>query len=206
MTTLVHRFTLLYSLPSEPPTEEELMGGLLAAGCNDALVGLGRPGHVALEFERAALDRDTAFQTAQLAHRRSVARRATGRGSMNVMTPASQDNLVFRTVYVDADVDAALRGQAAQEGVSKGQMFRKYLETGMALGAKGRRLPALVDSRDTRLCMRTVFLPPAWDAKLEGRAFMMKTPKTDLIRQYLRMGMDALAKSKTKRPRRASCG
>jgi len=113
---------------------------------------------------------------------------------MNVMTPASQDNLVFRTVYVDPDVDAALRGQAAQEGVSKGQMFRKYLETGVALATKGRRLPQLVDSRDTRLCMRTVFLPPALDTKLEGRAFVMKTAKTDLMRQYLRLGMNALAK------------
>jgi len=110
------------------------------------------------------------------------------------MTSVSQANLVFRTVYVDPDVDAALRGQAAREGISKGQMFRKYLETGMALGAKGRRLPPLMDSRGTRLCMRTVFLPPALDTKLEGRAFVMKTAKTDLIRQYLRLGMSALAK------------
>jgi hypothetical protein len=66
MTEPVRRFTLLYSLPSEPLTEEELMGGLLAAGCNDALVGLGRPGHVALEFERMATHRDDAVQTAQL--------------------------------------------------------------------------------------------------------------------------------------------
>jgi len=43
------------------------MAGLLAARCNDALVGLGRPGHVALEFERSASDRDSAVQTAQLA-------------------------------------------------------------------------------------------------------------------------------------------
>jgi hypothetical protein len=63
----VHRFTLPYSLPSEPLTVEELTGGLLAAGCNEALVGLGRPGHVALEFERSATDRDAAVQTAQLA-------------------------------------------------------------------------------------------------------------------------------------------
>lgn len=110
------------------------------------------------------------------------------------MTTATQDHLVFRTVYVDHDVDAALRGQAAREGISKGQMFRKYLETGMALGVKGRGLPPLMDSRDTRLCMRTVFLPPAMDTKLEGRAFRMRTAKTDLIRQYLRMGMDALAR------------
>jgi len=66
MTKQVHRFTLLYSLPSEPLTAEELMGSLLAAGCNDALAGLGRPGHVALEFERTALSREVAVQTAQL--------------------------------------------------------------------------------------------------------------------------------------------
>lgn len=63
----MHRFTLLYSLPSEPLVDEELMAGLLAAGCNDTLVGFGRPGHVALEFERTALDRDAAVQNAQLA-------------------------------------------------------------------------------------------------------------------------------------------
>lgn len=63
----MHRFTLLYRLPCKSLAEEELIGGLLAAGCNDALVGLGRRGHVALEFERSAPDRDSAVQTAQLA-------------------------------------------------------------------------------------------------------------------------------------------
>jgi hypothetical protein len=59
------------------------------------------------------------------------------------MTSVSQDDLVFRTVYVDPDVDAALRGQATREVIPKGQMFRKYLDTGMALGAKGQRLSRL---------------------------------------------------------------
>jgi len=122
------------------------------------------------------------------------------------MTSASQDNLVFRTVYVDPDVDAALRAQAARDAVSKGQMFRKYLETGMAVSARKRRLPPLVDSRDVRLCMRTVFLHPALDMKLEGRAFVMKISKSDLIRQYLRLGMDALAKRQIRcgEPRRSN--
>jgi hypothetical protein len=109
-------------------------------------------------------------------------------------TPASQDGLVFRTVYVDRDVDAALRKQAAEEGLTKGKMFRRYLETGVTLAARRRKLPPLVDSRDTRLCMRTVFLPHALDEKLEARAILMETSKADLIRQYLWMGMDALAK------------
>jgi hypothetical protein len=46
--------------------EEDLMARLFAAGCKDTLVGCGRPGHVALDFERTALDRDAAVQTAQL--------------------------------------------------------------------------------------------------------------------------------------------
>lgn len=110
------------------------------------------------------------------------------------ITPASQEGLVFRTVYVDPDVDAALRKQAVEEGLSKGKMFRRYLETGVALAARRRKLPPLVDSRDTRLCMRTVFLPYALDEKLEGRSILMKKSKTDLIRHYLRLGMDAMAK------------
>ena len=41
--------SLLYSLSSKPLAEEEdLMAGLVAAGCNDTLVGLGRPGYVSL--------------------------------------------------------------------------------------------------------------------------------------------------------------
>lgn len=109
--------------------------------------------------------------------------------------PTDSTNFVFRTVYVDTDVDAALKAQAARDGISKGHMFRTYLETGMALAARRRKLPQVDDGRDVRLCMRTVFLPPALDEKLEGRAFAMKKSKSDLIRQYLRLGMDALARS-----------
>jgi len=43
------------------------MAKLFFAGCNDALVGLGRPGFAALEFEREGADRDSAVQTAQRA-------------------------------------------------------------------------------------------------------------------------------------------
>lgn len=109
-------------------------------------------------------------------------------------TPASQDDLVFRTVYVDPDVDVALRRQAAEDGLPKGTMFRRYLETGMALAAKGRKRPPVPPAKETRLCMRAVFLPSVVDATLNGRARTLKTSKTDLIRQYLRLGMDALAK------------
>lgn len=112
------------------------------------------------------------------------------------MTHESSDDLVFRTVYVDPDVDAALRMQAAEDGLPKGKMFRRYLETGMALAAKGRKRPAVPSAKDTRLCMRTVFLPSAVDAALARRALALKTSKMDLIRQYLKMGMGALGARK----------
>jgi hypothetical protein len=50
-------------------------------------------------------------------------------------------HMVYRTVYVAPDVDAALRAQADQERVAKGIFFRRYLETGMQLTTERRRLP-----------------------------------------------------------------
>ncbi len=61
--TSLHRFTLLYALPAEA-TEEGVMVKLFSAGCNDALVGLGRPGVAALEFEREGADRELAVLAA----------------------------------------------------------------------------------------------------------------------------------------------
>jgi len=62
-----HRFILLYALPAELPAKNGFMARLFAAGCNDALVGLGRPGFASLEFDREATDRDHAVRTAQQA-------------------------------------------------------------------------------------------------------------------------------------------
>lgn len=62
----MHRFTLLYALPPDVP-EVGFTARLFEAGCNDALVGLGRPGFAALEFEREAPDRESAVRSAQQA-------------------------------------------------------------------------------------------------------------------------------------------
>lgn len=47
-------FTLRFLLPEPALPEEELLARLVDAGCDDALVGLGVPGKVALEFTREA--------------------------------------------------------------------------------------------------------------------------------------------------------
>lgn len=48
-----YSFTLKFKLPpDEALTDEQLMLRLGAAGCTDALVGLGMPGYLSLEFSR----------------------------------------------------------------------------------------------------------------------------------------------------------
>lgn len=49
-----YRFTLRFSLPAEHATQDEILESLARAGCDDALVGLGIPGRIALEFSREA--------------------------------------------------------------------------------------------------------------------------------------------------------
>lgn len=45
-------FTLRFSLPEKHAPVDELLETLAAAGCDDALIGLGMPGRIALEFTR----------------------------------------------------------------------------------------------------------------------------------------------------------
>lgn len=47
-------FTLKYRLPDDAGDQDELVERLGAAGCDDALVGLGTPGRIAVEFTREA--------------------------------------------------------------------------------------------------------------------------------------------------------
>ena len=104
----------------------------------------------------------------------------------------SDEALVHRTVYVDPDVDSILLAQAARDRISKGRMFRHYLEVGMALEARGAERPTLPDSADIRLCMRAVNMHFAFDEALTARSRRLKVSKSYLTRQYLAMGMKAL--------------
>jgi len=99
--------------------------------------------------------------------------------------------MVLLTVYVDPDVDEALRAQATQSGISKGEMFRCYLKAGMAR-ARRRREGVVLMPADVRLCMRAVYLPEDLDAKLRARALELRIGKTALIRRFLQLGMAEL--------------
>lgn len=103
----------------------------------------------------------------------------------------STQNLVLRTVYVDPDVDDQLRDEALEKHVSKAELFRKYLVTGVK-AAKSQ--PGLLDPAVSRggpaLVLRTVHMDPKLDDKLRVQAFDQRTSKNDLMRRYVRIGMD----------------
>ncbi len=59
-----YTFTLKYQLGENSPASEALVEQLGAAGCDDALVGIGQPGRLALEFTREADSADAAIRSA----------------------------------------------------------------------------------------------------------------------------------------------
>jgi hypothetical protein len=65
-------FTLHYELTYDESDMDALMERLAKAGCDDALVGVGQPGRLALEFIRDALSADDAIESAVKDVRRAV--------------------------------------------------------------------------------------------------------------------------------------
>lgn len=60
-------FTLRFSLPEGHAPADEMMEVLAAAGCDDALIGLGMPGRIALEFTRESASATEALAEAEAA-------------------------------------------------------------------------------------------------------------------------------------------
>jgi len=67
-----YTFTLKYQLDDDDRSTDALVERLGEAGCDDALVGIGQPGRLALEFTREAADAGAAVRSA-LADVRSAA-------------------------------------------------------------------------------------------------------------------------------------
>jgi len=57
-------FTLKFKLPQNAGPTDMLVGELYAKGCDDALIGTGMPGQIALEFTRKAKTADAAITSA----------------------------------------------------------------------------------------------------------------------------------------------
>ncbi len=110
------------------------------------------------------------------------------------MTDANK--MVLRTVYVDPDVDDQLRTDAAGQGLSKAELFRRYLTAGMKVA---RTRPDLFEATQPEagppLVLRTVYMNPKLDDKLRVEAFDSRTSKNDLMRRYVRLGMGGVARS-----------
>ena len=51
---MMYNFSLIFRLPEKLTETNELIETLAEAGCDDAMVGIGHPGRIALEFDREA--------------------------------------------------------------------------------------------------------------------------------------------------------
>jgi predicted DNA-binding transcriptional regulator AlpA len=71
-----YTFTLKYQLADDDCDADELVERLCEAGCDDALIGIGQPGRLALEFTREAVNAGVAVRSA-LADVRQAAPSAT---------------------------------------------------------------------------------------------------------------------------------
>ncbi|GKS90944.1 DNA-binding protein [Acidovorax sp. SUPP2539] len=67
-----YTFTLKYQLADDDRDAEALVERLGEAGCDDALVGIGQPGRLALEFTREESSADAAVRSALADVRRAV--------------------------------------------------------------------------------------------------------------------------------------
>ncbi|SEL93343.1 transcriptional regulator, AlpA family [Pseudoxanthomonas sp. GM95] len=67
-----YTFTLKYQLGDDDRDPDMLVERLGEAGCDDALVGIGQPGRLALEFTREAADAEAAVRSALTAVRSAI--------------------------------------------------------------------------------------------------------------------------------------
>ena len=69
-----YEFTLRYALPTENQDAQAYLPALEKAGCDDALIGVGRRGRIALEFVREARSAEAAMTSALKAVAKAIPR------------------------------------------------------------------------------------------------------------------------------------
>ena len=65
MAVMEHTFTLRYRLADDDWDYPELVERLGAAGCGDAMVGIGKPKHITIKFTRDADNAERALASAR---------------------------------------------------------------------------------------------------------------------------------------------
>ncbi len=95
------------------------------------------------------------------------------------------DDMVFRSVFVDRDVDQAVLAQAKRLGASAGSVYRLFIEAGLARLSQGTPLPA-VSSEPAVL--RTVHVHCTSDELLKSKAFQLRMAHDELSRRVCTLG------------------
>ena len=95
------------------------------------------------------------------------------------------------TVYLDPDIDERIRLVATARGFDKADVFRRWLAAGMkAAKARPNEFAATAAHDGPPLVYRTVYLSPKVDDRIRVEAFDSHTRKNDLVRRYVRLGMN----------------
>ena len=108
------------------------------------------------------------------------------------------DDTVFRTVFVDREVDRALLAHTERLGASAGSVYRLFLESGLAQLKQGAQLPA---ADEGAAVLRTAHVGYAADVLLQGKAFRLRLAFDELSRRVTRLGMLAELAEPQRRPR-----
>lgn len=103
-----------------------------------------------------------------------------------------REKFVLCTVYIDEEVDDYIRSRAATSDLTSAMLFRRYLVAGIKATRKHPELVHNLVLRDDArpLIQRRVLLSPKVDDQLRVEAFDTRVRKADLIRRYVRAGMN----------------
>ncbi len=107
----------------------------------------------------------------------------------------SDDKLILRTIYLDPAVDDLLRDRAEERAVSKAELLRTYLRTGMNAVKAGTMSLDDAPLSENILVLRTCHIDPKVDSQLRVEAFHTPTSKNDLYRRYIALGIRVEAES-----------
>lgn len=96
------------------------------------------------------------------------------------------NDLIFRTVFVDRDVDLEVLARAKRLGTSPASVFRSFLEAGLENVRRGKPIPA---SKLDASVVRTVYISVAADESLSALGCRLGVDKSELLRKVTRQGM-----------------
>lgn len=101
--------------------------------------------------------------------------------------PLDARSLVFKSLPIDRDVDAALRSFATHFQATRGATFRLCVESGLAQLELGSELPP--PSTDPVSALRAAYINFEAEERLRVLAFQMRLDHADLRQRILRLGL-----------------